>query len=190
MTSDQQSYNLVTSNLIFIKSENSQQYPVTFFSRKMITAQTRYKTHIRKLSAIIKPFKSWHYYLKGYKYKIRVLTNHNNLCRFIDTKNLSSRLICWAQGLSQYQFQIDYVQSKAKTAANTLSCFPQRSQAKEKILRDKNTQIFYCLQILLLKASIAKINLSSLFRLEETTLLPLYQIFICGTYILPRLCQF
>ncbi len=57
----------------------------------MIPAETRYKTHDKELLAIFEVFKTWRYYLEGYKYEVLVLTDHNNLQRFMDTKSLSSR---------------------------------------------------------------------------------------------------
>ena len=61
------------------KSDFSQWYPVAYFSRKMIPAETRYKTHNVELLAIVKVFKIRRYYLEGCKYKILVITNYNNL---------------------------------------------------------------------------------------------------------------
>ena len=89
----------------------------------MIPAKTRYKTHNGELLAIIKAFKTWRHYLEGCKHKVFVLTDYNNLRRFIDTKGISSRQVRWAQELSQYHFQIDYCQGKANAAADTLSRF-------------------------------------------------------------------
>ena len=43
---------------------------------------------------------------------------------------------------------------------NVLSLFCLRSQAEEKILKNKNIQIFYCLQILLARISLLKLNLT------------------------------
>ena len=50
----------------------------------------RYETHNAELLAIIEVFKNWRHYLEGCQYEILVLTNHNNLCRFMDIKSLSS----------------------------------------------------------------------------------------------------
>ena len=90
----------------------------------MISVKTRYETHNNDLLAIIKAFKTWRHYLKSYKHKILVLTDHNNLRYFMDTENLSSRQVQWAQELFWYHFQINYCQNKANTAANALSRFP------------------------------------------------------------------
>ena len=104
----------------------------------MISAETQYKTHNGELLAIIEAFKTWRHYLEGCKHEVLVFTNHNNLCRFMDTKSLSSRQVCWAQELSQYYFRIDYRQGKVNAAADALSRFPQRSQDEKDELRAEN----------------------------------------------------
>ena len=68
-------------------------YSIAFYSQKMIPAKTRYETHDRELLAIVEAFKTWRHYLEGCKHKVLVLTNHNNLRRFMDTKSLSSRQV-------------------------------------------------------------------------------------------------
>ena len=123
-----------------------QWHPVAFFSREMIPAETRYQTHDQELLVIVEAFKTWRHYLEGCRYKVLVLTNHNNLRRFMNTKSLRSRQVHWAQKLSRYHFRIDYRQGKANTAVDALSRFVQRSQSKEKELRTENTQILHCLQ--------------------------------------------
>ena len=89
----------------------------------MIPTETRYKTNDNELLAIVEAFKTWRHYLEGCKHEVLVLTDHNNLRRFMDTKSLSSRQVRWAQELSCYHFQIDYCQGKANGAADALSRF-------------------------------------------------------------------
>ena len=55
----------------------------------MILVKTRYKTHNNKFVSIIEIFKTLQYPLKDYKYKIFIFINNNNLCLFINIKNLS-----------------------------------------------------------------------------------------------------
>ena len=74
----------------------------------MIPSETRYETHNVKLLAIVEAFKNWYHYLEGCQYEVFVLTNHNNLRRFMNTKSLSSHQIRWAQELSRYYFRINY----------------------------------------------------------------------------------
>ena len=115
--------------------DNSGQWHlVAFYPRKMIPAETWCKTHDGELLAIVKAFKTWRHYLKGCKHKVLMLTNHNNLRRFMDTKSLSSRQVRWAQELSNYQFRIDYCQGKANKAADALFCFSQKNEDEEKKL--------------------------------------------------------
>ena len=73
-----------------------QWHPVAFFFRKIIPAETWYKTHDDKLLAIVEAFKTWCHYLEGYKHKVFILTDHNNLRPFIDTKSLSFQQVRWA----------------------------------------------------------------------------------------------
>lgn len=104
----------------------------------------------------------------------------------MNTKSLSSRQVRWAQSLSWYYFRIDYHQGKAKEAADALSRFPQRSQSEEEDLQAENTQIVHRLQSSLTNASLSGLSLSSTL----SSLTPLHQIFVCGIYVLPQLCQF
>ena len=110
-------------NGVVTKADLSQWYPVAFFSRKMILVETWYEIYNGELLAIIEAFKTWHHYLENYKHKVLIFIDHNNLCRLIDTKSLSSRQVRWAQKLSQYYFQIDYCQGKANAAIDALSRF-------------------------------------------------------------------
>ena len=75
-----------------LTSDNlGQWYPMAFFFRKMISVETRYETHDGELLAIVEDFKTWRHYLKGSQHEVLVLTDHNNLRRFMDMKSLSSR---------------------------------------------------------------------------------------------------
>ena len=85
---------------VVTKIDLSQWHSVVFFLKKMIPAKTQYETHDGELLAIVKAFKIWHYYLESCKYKLLVLTNHNILHHFINTKSFSSRQVRWAQKLS------------------------------------------------------------------------------------------
>ena len=74
----------------------SQWHPITFFSRKIIPAETWYETHDSELLAIVEVFKIWKHYLEGCKHEVLMLIDRNNLHRFMNTKNLSSRQVWWA----------------------------------------------------------------------------------------------
>ena len=153
-----------------------------YFSRKMISAKTRYETYNGEILAIVKGLKTWWYYLKGYKYEVLIFTDDNNLFRFMDTKSLSSSQVRWAQELSWYYFQIDYYQRKANGAANALFCFLQRNQVKKDTLQTKKTRILRKLLSSLINASFLDLS-------TQANLLPLYWVLICGTHALFQLYQ-
>ena len=147
----------------------------------MIPAETRYETHNNEFLAIVEAFKTWRHYLKGCKHEVLIITDHNHLRCFMDTKSLSSRQVRWAQELSQYHFQINYCLGKANAAADALSRFSQKSQDEEEELRAENGRIFHCLQNSLTSASLASLS----FRPSH-----LHQVFIYRTYVLPQLREF
>ena len=131
-----------------------------------------------KLLGIVKAFKTWRHYLEDSQHEVFMLINYNNLCRFMDTKSLSSKKVHWAQKLSRYHFQIDYCQSKAHRAIDALDQYPQQDAEEEKTLRAKSVKILHCLQYLLTNASILGLMFS------EPNLLFLYQVFVCRIYVL------
>ena len=100
-------------------------HPLAFFSKKIIPTKIRYETHDGELLAIIESFKTWRHYLEGSQHEVLVLTDHNNLRRFMELKSLSSKQVCWAQKLSRYHFRINYCQGKANGAADAISQYPQ-----------------------------------------------------------------
>ena len=81
---------------VVTNADLGQWYPIAFFFRKIISAETWYKTQNSEFFAIIKAFKMWRHYLKGCKYEVLVFTDHNNFRHFINTKSLSSKQVCWA----------------------------------------------------------------------------------------------
>ena len=167
-----------------LTSDNSGQWhPVAFFSRKMIPAETRYETHNGELLAIVEAFKTWRHYLEGSQHEILIVTNHNNLRRFMETKSLSFRQVCWAQKLSRYHFRIDYYQGKTNGAADALFHYPQRSAEEEETLRTKNVKILHRLQFSLSNTSLLGLSTSA-------ELSSLHRVLICGMQVLPQLRQF
>ena len=157
---------------------------MAYFLRKMILAKTWYKTHNSELLAIVKAFKTWRHYLDVCKHKVFVLIDWNNFQKFIDTNNLGSRQVCWAQEHSRYHFWIDYCQRKANETAEALSRFPGQDDEEKGNLWAENTQILYCLQFLLINVSISGLITTFL------GLSPQHQVLICRTYALPQLRRF
>ena len=57
----------------------------------MVSAERNYETHDAELLAIVEGFRTWRHYLEGVGHRIFVLTNHNNLKKFMETTRLSGR---------------------------------------------------------------------------------------------------
>ena len=134
--------NAPPNDLNLDKSDFSQWHPVAYFSRKMIFAETQYKTHNTELLTIVEVFKTWHYYLEGCKHEVLVLTDYNNLRWFMDTKNLSFRQVRWAQKLSKYYFRINYCQSKPIELQTPYLAFPRGALIKKKSFKPKILKFF------------------------------------------------
>ncbi len=90
---DVSGYTIVGIPSQLISDDSGRWHPVAFFFRKMILVETRYETHDGELLAMVEAFKTWRHYLEGCKYEVLMLTDYNNLQRFINTKNLSSRQV-------------------------------------------------------------------------------------------------
>ena len=136
--------------------------------------------HNAELLTIVEAFKNWHHYLEGCQYKVLVLTDHNNVYRFMNAKNLSSRQVCQDQELSCYHFRIDYRQGKANRVADSLFHYSQQSQGEEKILQAENTRILQCLQSSLTNARASSTTLAYVASLKH--------VIICETHAFSDLC--
>ena len=119
-------------------------HPVAYYSRKMAPVERNYETHDAKLLAIVEGFRTWRHYFEGAAHTILVLTDHNNLKKFMETTRLSGRQIRWAQELSRYDFKINY-RPGSKNPADALSR-PLTNEDAEKELVEQNRKIFDKLQ--------------------------------------------
>ena len=83
--------NFVLTDIISQLLMNEEWYSVIFWSRKMISSESKYKMHNQKLLIIIIMFKYWYHYLEDSYQIIEILTDHNNLQEFIKVKELNRR---------------------------------------------------------------------------------------------------
>ena len=100
-----------------------------FWSRKMIFAEQNYETDDQKLLIIVVAFKQWRHYLKNSLYSIKILSDHNNLKKWITKKELNLKQTRWAQILAVYDFEIFHCSNNR----NSANYFSRRSNY-EKIL--------------------------------------------------------
>ena len=89
-------------------------HPCAFASKKFSPAECNYTTEDRELLAIIHALKLFRCYLDGTPFTI--LTDHNPL-KYFDTKqDLSPRQARWAQYLSRFDYQWEWIKGKNNPA--------------------------------------------------------------------------
>lgn len=96
----------ILSQLVQEGNSPPQWRPVDFFSRKLIQAEYNYDTHDQELLAIVKSLQHWRHYLEGIHFEI--LTDHQNLKWFMETKVLNHRQVRSYLELSKYDFVITH----------------------------------------------------------------------------------
>lgn len=81
--------------------------PVAFLSRSFKAAELNYDIHDKELLAIIEALREWRHYVLGGP-PFNIVTDHQNLTRFLTTKELSPRQVRWASFMAQFRFNIVY----------------------------------------------------------------------------------
>jgi hypothetical protein len=79
---------------------------------KLFSAEESYETHDLELLVIVEAFKQWHHYLEKSTHSVKVLTDHNNLCGFMNIKMLNEQQTQWAVRLAAFDFVIKHRLSK------------------------------------------------------------------------------
>ena len=99
-----------------ISQENK---PISFYSRKLNPAQTRYTTTEREPLSIVETLKEFQNILLGQQ--IEVHTDHKNLtCRNFNTE----RVMRWKLILEEYNPDLKYIKGENSVVADALSRFP------------------------------------------------------------------
>jgi hypothetical protein len=75
---------------IYIQLQVSEQWhSVTYWLWKLLSTKESYKTHDLELLIIVETFKQWWHYFENSTHSVKVLTDHNNLCEFMNVKILN-----------------------------------------------------------------------------------------------------
>ena len=116
-------------------------HPIAFYSRKMKEEETRYSTGDQEMLAIIHAFKEWRHYLESPDSTVTVITDHEALLKFMDTKVLArKRQTRWAEFLAAFDFKIEWRAGK-RNPADGLSRMPafdavDKSENQEHMLQE------------------------------------------------------
>ena len=150
---------------IYTQLQMSEQWHfVIYWLQKLSSMKNNYEIHDLKLLAIVETFKQWCHYLKSNKYSVKILTDHNNLCEFMNVKTLNKRQAQWAVKLAAFDFVImhrsnkinlinassrhpDYIQIINESIDRLLSILQRKLAAMSAIIF-KFLMIISCLEII------------------------------------------
>ena len=93
--------------------------PITFVSRKLYDAESRYTVIEKECLAIKWAITKLHEYLMCFRFTVR--TDHAPLQWFSTNKMNNSKLMRWALDLKGYDFTIGYVKGKENFLADVMS---------------------------------------------------------------------
>lgn len=96
----------ILSQLVPREGHPPQWRPIDFFSKKLIQAEYNYDVHDQELLAIVKSLEHWRRYLDSTFFE--VLTDHQNLKWFMETKVLNHRQVRAYLVLSRFDFIIKH----------------------------------------------------------------------------------
>ena len=104
--------------------------PAGFMSKKFQEAQYNYRVFEMETLAILEALLKWEDKLLGRKFT--VVTDHKALEFFSKQRKLSGRQARWAEYLSRFDFEIQYVQGKDNVVADSLSRYYKSDTLDEK----------------------------------------------------------
>ena len=100
------------------KGNDELYHPVSFFSKKLNSAQQNYGTTNREALALILAVRAFKIYLTG---KTVVYTDHEALCYINNNASKNQRLLRWSLELQQYDLVIEHVKGTDNQLADFLS---------------------------------------------------------------------
>ena len=94
-------------------------HPISYFSRKLRDAETRYSVSEWEALSVIANIKQFHYYIYGRKFK--VVVDHKPLVNIFKVQSKNNRINRWASFLMDYDFDTVYKQGKLHHLPDALS---------------------------------------------------------------------
>jgi hypothetical protein len=95
--------------------------PVAYLSRKFTPAEHNYEVHDKELLAIIEAFRHWRVYLEGQAHETKVISDHQNLTRFLTTHIMTPRQLRWYEDIATFRMKIHYRKGSENARADAMS---------------------------------------------------------------------
>ena len=78
-----------TGAVLSMLHDDNKWHPCAYISKSLNDVERNYDVHDREMLAIMCALYDWRHYLEGAKHKIEILTDHANLCYFMEAKKLN-----------------------------------------------------------------------------------------------------
>jgi hypothetical protein len=95
---------------------------IAYISRKLRRHEENYAMHDLELLAIIYALKVWRHYLVGQKFELK--TDHCGIQHLFTQSDLNTRQWRWWEFLSEYDFEITYINRTVNRVVDSLSRRP------------------------------------------------------------------
>ncbi|MGL5709061.1 MAG: pol polyprotein, partial [Aeromonas sp.] len=102
------------SGILAQKSKEGEEIPVSFFSKTLNDAQSRYSATQLELLAVIETLRHFKHYLIHKRFLLK--TDHEALLALNHTKNRNSMLFRWSLLLSDFDFDIEHIKGENNPA--------------------------------------------------------------------------
>jgi len=114
-------------------------HPVEYYSRKLVHSEKKYDSRDQELLAVKVACTHWEHLLHGKHTK--VFSDHENLSRFMHSKDLKRRDARWLDQLQALDIEIIHIEGKKNGAADALSRRPDYTALKTVHITSPNSQL-------------------------------------------------
>jgi transposase InsO family protein len=107
--------------------------PCAYLSQRLSPAESNYEIHDKELLAIVRALREWRPELKMVP-RFTIITDHKNLRHFGKAQHLNERQMCWADLLTEFDFDLYYRPGRLAARPDALS---RRSQDMPNSITDE-----------------------------------------------------
>lgn len=107
--------------VLFQKGEDGEVYPISYYSKKLLTAERKYSTIEKEALALIRTISHFRPYLTNLSFPVEVWTDHNPLVFIERMKGSNQRILRWALQLQELNLLIKHIKGSDNKIPDTLS---------------------------------------------------------------------